>query len=75
MIDMNNPKIDETTVGDFYLDNENRLYRLLSYTNRPTAGFQRILTSGEQREKVDLHGAVGCLLFADLKHLIPEENK
>lgn len=63
----------EATVGQLFVDEAGRVWRHISYSTQPTAGFERVdetAIPALQR----LEGVIGSPLLAGLTLLVPEDE-
>jgi hypothetical protein len=67
------PRLNEDTVGDYFVRADGTLWRHISYADRPTATLEHVADdrsdiAGAQR----VGGVVGAPIFAGFRRLVPE---
>lgn len=70
---MTPPRVNQDDVGAFYEADGGELWRLIAYTDRPTATFERVVPAPTPTG-APMHrtGVVGAPIFDGLRRLVPE---
>lgn len=63
------PRLDQSTVGSYLVDENGELWQHVAYTGQPTASLQKVTDPSARRD-----GVVGCQLFEGFVRLIREDE-
>lgn len=74
---MTPPRFTGDDVGDYYADAKGDLWRLIGYSDAPTASLERVTGDDQQVRDVSrrdrVGGAVGAPIFEGFRKMVPEE--